>query len=306
MSGKIAVGTRLYSGSSCEDPELKGFTKIICLTTSTAYGSLGPYCLKHDGIILENEWQFSKIYPFVRPSRQHFSRFDNRIIWEHIPEHGSKEVHIDENGFITVDYLKWRLKGFMCSEAVRYPPGKPYMRECAGSILQKDLNKLFSDNPPVRPRIELPCQATKSSVFSSPSVPSIERKESSLPLVECKELSLHSTNNVIRLLNYIEARKEIYVPEYCAAVVEAKQFKELKERLSKGENLLIVEVDGPHQEDLKYYMEKYRVDSHFIENNTMLATKDNLKIMLNDTKHPYGHGYCLAMALLGISVKDLE
>lgn len=289
MSGKVAVGTRLYSGSVGEDPELKEFTKIICLTASTAYGSLSPYCLKHDGVILENEWQFSKIYPFIRLSRQRFSRFDNRIIWEHIPEDGNKEVHIDEKGFIAVDYLKWRLKGFMCSEPVRYPPGKPYMRECVGSILQKDLDKLFNNNPSVRPKIKLPSQSAESKILTS-----------------VEDNTISSTNNTIRLLNYVEARKEIYVPEYCKAVVEAKQFKELKERLSKGENLLIVEVDGPHQEDLKYYMEKYHVDSHFIENNTMMATKENLKIMLNDTKHPYGHGYCLAMALLGISVKDLE
>lgn len=279
MSGKVSVGTRLYSGSTYVDPESKDFTKIICLTASTAYGSLSPYCLKtDDGIILENEWQFSKVYPFVRRSQQRFSRFDNRIIWEHIPEDGKKEVHVDEKGFLAVDYLKWRLKGFACSEPVRYPPGKPYMSECLGAILQKDLNDAFKKNPSVRPRIKLP-----SSSFTD-----VDEK------------------NTIRLLNYAEARKEIYVPEYCAAVVKATQFKELKERLSKGENLLIIEVDGPHQEDLKYYSEKYHVELRFIENNIMLATKNNLKIMLNDTKHPFGHGYCLAMALQDISVKDLE
>ena len=30
----------------------------------------------------------------------------------------------------------------------------------------------------------------------------------------------------------------------------------------------------------------------------MLITPENLNIMLNDPKHPYGHGYCLAKALL--------
>lgn len=35
----------------------------------------------------------------------------------------------------------------------------------------------------------------------------------------------------------------------------------------------------------------------------MLITKENISIMLNDTKHPFGHGYCLAMALLD---KDIE
>ncbi|AEX61932.1 hypothetical protein c7_R1070 [Megavirus courdo7] len=29
----------------------------------------------------------------------------------------------------------------------------------------------------------------------------------------------------------------------------------------------------------------------------MLVTDENLAIMLHDPKHPFGHGYCLAMAL---------
>jgi hypothetical protein len=100
---------------------------------------------------------------------------------------------------------------------------------------------------------------------------------------------------------YVEARKAIYLPVYCELVKKQKQFKELQSRLEKGENLLIVEVDGPHQEDLKFYQEKYDVPDNFIENHSMLATEENLNIMLNDTKHPFGHGYCLAMALLGLA-----
>lgn len=42
----------------------------------------------------------------------------------------------------------------------------------------------------------------------------------------------------------------------------------------------------------------YNVDDSFIQNHTMLATKENLNIMIDDIKHPFGHGYCLAMALL--------
>jgi hypothetical protein len=44
----------------------------------------------------------------------------------------------------------------------------------------------------------------------------------------------------------------------------------------QGENLLIIEVDGPHQEDLQYYKDKYGVSDNFIENGTMLVTKDNI------------------------------
>jgi hypothetical protein len=99
-------------------------------------------------------------------------------------------------------------------------------------------------------------------------------------------------------LNYIQARKQIYLKEYCKIVKKIEKFKKLKEMLNNGLNLLIIEVDGPRKESLPYYKEKYKVDDSFIENNTILITKPNMEIMLNDPKHPFGHGYCLALALL--------
>jgi len=35
----------------------------------------------------------------------------------------------------------------------------------------------------------------------------------------------------------------------------------------------------------------------------MLTTEYHLNVMLNDTKHPFGHGYCLASALLDIKLR---
>ena len=98
-------------------------------------------------------------------------------------------------------------------------------------------------------------------------------------------------------LDYIEARKKIYVPIYIEAVAKEQQFHELKRRHQSGENLLIIEVDGPHQEALEYYKEKYGVGDSFIEKNSVEATEGNLAIFLNDPKYPFGHGYCLAWAL---------
>lgn len=98
--------------------------------------------------------------------------------------------------------------------------------------------------------------------------------------------------------NYIEARKNIYLPLYLQSVTTHPKFKELKQRLNQGQNLLILEVDGPHQESLSYYQNEYGVPDDFITNGTMLATETNLDIMLRDSKHPFGHGYCLAMALM--------
>jgi len=103
-------------------------------------------------------------------------------------------------------------------------------------------------------------------------------------------------------LDYISARKKIYVPVYADMVKSKQKFQYLKSRLAKGENLLIIEVDGPHQESIDYYKEKYNVSNNFIENDTILINKENMTIMLNDTKHPYGHGYCLATTLLDLNL----
>ena len=71
------------------------------------------------------------------------------------------------------------------------------------------------------------------------------------------------------------------------------------DKLKQGKNILIIEVDGPHQESLQYYIDKYNdVSSDFIENGTMLTNKENINMMLHDDKHPFGHGYCLALALI--------
>jgi len=110
-----------------------------------------------------------------------------------------------------------------------------------------------------------------------------------------------SINN--QKLNYIEGRKAIYLPVYCNLAKKITLFNLLKNRLNNGENLLIIEIDGPHQESLEYYKDKYKVNDDFITNNTILINEQNINIMLNDEKHPFGHGYCLAMALLG---KDKE
>ena len=68
--------------------------------------------------------------------------------------------------------------------------------------------------------------------------------------------------------------------------------------LKKGKNLLIIEVDVCKQEDLEYYKEKYGVKSDFIENDTLLVNEESVKIALNDPKTPFGHSWCLAVALL--------
>lgn len=233
----IRVGTIKNSNDRVN---YEGFIPIVVMTKSSKYGSLSPYELKYNGMIIENIWQYAKIYKEVPASKQYYSQWDKTIIWDH-----PAEVHIrskeDGSSEITEEYANWRLKGFNNPYAVRYPVGMKHRHLCMGSIL--DVSK------PV-------------------------------------------------LLNYVDARKQIYIPYYIHAVKLQSQFQELKQLLKEGKNLLIMEVDGPHEESLGYYKEKYNVKDDFITNKTMLVTKENINIMLNDTKHAFGHGYCLAMALL--------
>lgn len=104
----------------------------------------------------------------------------------------------------------------------------------------------------------------------------------------------------MKLLDYIESRKKIYLSEYCRLVRKQPLYKKLKRKLKEGKRLMILEVDAPHQESLNYYQEKYGVGNNFIVDHSMKANLKNLKIMLNDDLHPFGHGYCLAAALLGL------
>jgi len=104
----------------------------------------------------------------------------------------------------------------------------------------------------------------------------------------------------LQKLDYVQSRKAIYLPLFCRLVTTQPQFATLLDKLNNGENLLIVEVDGPHEESLEYYQRTYGTGPNFIENNTILVNQRNMQIMLNDSKHPFGHGYCLAMALLGV------
>jgi hypothetical protein len=110
------------------------------------------------------------------------------------------------------------------------------------------------------------------------------------------------TINEDEQLDYIESRKQIYMKLYIEIVKKHPLFMELKNKLANGENLLIIDIDGPYQSSLDYYKEHYNVSDDFIEHNSMLVNKENIDIMLHDIKHPFGHGYCLAIALLDLEI----
>lgn len=237
----IRVG-RMIKGKRCKYP---GYKPVVVLTKSSPYGSLGPYVLKDEhGRIMENVWQFSKVYPFVPKTTQRYSQWDNTVIWDR-----PAETHLD--GETVLDsYWNWREAGMSAQYPIRYPVGRSKHRSACLYAVKSHQRRTF--------------------------IPQEER------------------------LTYVEARRQIYLPEYVRLVKKEAQFSYLRGLLARGTPLLIMEVDGPHQESLPYYQSKYSVASDFIVDSTMIATRSNISTMLLDDKHAFGHGYCLAAALLGM------
>ena len=94
----------------------------------------------------------------------------------------------------------------------------------------------------------------------------------------------------VTVLDYVAARKQIYAPLFQRAVQKHHTFVKLQKRLRQGENLLIVEVDGPHQESLQHYVDKYGVSPDFFVDSTVQMNRESLTILLEDPLHPFGHG----------------
>ena len=79
-------------------------------------------------------------------------------------------------------------------------------------------------------------------------------------------------------LGYVEARRQIYIPLYSAAVKDTPAFKQLKETFESTEFLVLQDFDAHNINVVDYDFDK-------------LIDNENIKV---------GHGYVLAMMLLGI------
>lgn len=95
-------------------------------------------------------------------------------------------------------------------------------------------------------------------------------------------------DNVVR--GYIDARKNIYVPQYYDLMIKTDSFKKCKKMVEEGKNVAVYDFDGPRSND---------------GNNTCLEiTLEILKDKINDPKFPFGHGYVIAAALKGFCPSD--
>lgn len=120
----IAVGKYDYVNKKM--PYLPNFHTVLIHTT----GPLSPYTMKDSkGRIMENVWQFSKIWREVVEIRQPISRFmPDKIRWCH-----PTETHLDGDNILPA-YWKWRKKGMNHDKWVRYPNGFYKHKDVVGSV----------------------------------------------------------------------------------------------------------------------------------------------------------------------------
>lgn len=160
----------------------------------------------------------------------------------------------------TKEFWEWRQAGMEFPKAVRYPVGFQHRHKCIGHLWPTD-----GQNKNI-----------------------------------CNSKANH------QLYLYKEARVKIYSTLYIKMVRATKEFRTLRKLLKKGYNLQILDVDGP---DVNLAIDE---DGNVIAPYDQIPTgeygksgvgsidinKENIKLLLNDTKQPFGHGYVLAVALL--------
>ena len=89
-------------------------------------------------------------------------------------------------------------------------------------------------------------------------------------------------------LGYVETRKKVYIPEYFSLIENKERLQYWKEKYEKGENIIIYDFDGPRKKD---------GDVECLEFDEKLFNEK-----LEYTKHPFGHGYVVAGAIMGLKM----
>ena len=98
------------------------------------------------------------------------------------------------------------------------------------------------------------------------------------------------------MLTYIEARKRLYKQEYIRLIRKLPEYQKILNMVLNGLNICIHEIDVPSPEKKGYYGSLCRPDGIFVCN------KRDLDLLINDSSEAFGHGLCIAMAL----IEDVE
>ena len=89
-------------------------------------------------------------------------------------------------------------------------------------------------------------------------------------------------------MDYVTARKTVYVKEYYDLIKDRERTLYWKKLLEEGQSITIYDFDGPRTEDKGV--------------TCLELNEDLLRDKINDLKFPFGHGYVVACALTGIDL----
>lgn len=94
-------------------------------------------------------------------------------------------------------------------------------------------------------------------------------------------------------MDYITSRKQLYMKEYTRLIKPLSEYDILLNKLKNNKNIMICEVDVPA------IHKKGHFGKDCNENNICRdITIDRLELLLDDPSEAFGHGLCLAHALL--------
>ena len=91
-------------------------------------------------------------------------------------------------------------------------------------------------------------------------------------------------------MDYITARKEVYVKEYYNLIKDRERTLYWKKLVDEGKNITIYDFDGPKNEDGSV--------------TCLEVNEDLLREKINDTTFHFGHGYIVGCILAGIEISD--
>ena len=93
-------------------------------------------------------------------------------------------------------------------------------------------------------------------------------------------------------MDYVMARKEVYVKEYYDLIKDRERTLYWKKLLEEGQSITIYDFDGPRTDDKGV--------------TCLELNEDLLRDKINDLKFPFGHGYIVGMILSGIDISVLN
>jgi hypothetical protein len=96
-------------------------------------------------------------------------------------------------------------------------------------------------------------------------------------------------------LDYVAGRKRIYVDIYARLAPAHPEFQKLQRMLAAGTDLQILDVDGPRRE---WFLDTPNGREMPSNGCGMRIDEAVIRRAIEDTAHPFGHGYCIAAMLL--------